>query len=527
MKKSLGIAIILLTASALQLESAEAQTIPPRTIQISGSTSGEFTNPTPEPYISAMFPPTPSSTGVGTSNFTWGRGLEVREYVVVGQNPNNDGGDPNIYEHRLVRQNPPNSLSFAGTSFNVSVPKGFRLGSKAQTQGEVFSLGKLSYFNSTIQTGSGVSSVDFLTAIGINQPTGIAPVYPSTFNIINSPNSLDAEASADYVKFPPRSNPPVIFKTPEGVPLTLEILGFGEITGGGFSNRIDEFRVLEGQSASANLIGRFANPCESIIRGAVQADYFDKTSVWAQFTPKFNLTLSQAANLCGYSHFNWHQFVKDPTASLSARNDRSTPLPSTGYIDPPIGGYAHYTPGYADDNKPFYLDENNNVGTGYHRLDNIALGGKTFLFGDQPSSTLLKPGEFLSFYTQLVGVLPDDSFDPLFSFSWKSNFNKKTGSGGVLDLTINPQRISLIDPSADGEGGVFDLRQDLSLSDLPESVLKLMKANGARNIYLEESDSANLGLDVESAAVPEPTTLLGLGIAAATGAFFKKRRMSK
>jgi hypothetical protein len=161
MKKSLGIAILLLTASALQLESVQAQTIPPRTIQISGSTSGSFRDPTPEPYISLMSPPTPSYTGEGTSNFTWGRGLEVYERVLSYQELiNTDGADfINFYENRLVSQQPPNSLSFAGTSFNVGVPKGFRLGSEAQTQGEVFSLGKLSYFNSTIKTGSGVSKL--------------------------------------------------------------------------------------------------------------------------------------------------------------------------------------------------------------------------------------------------------------------------------------------------------------------------------------------------------------------------------
>jgi len=542
----------------LQLESAQAQTLRPReTIQIRGSTSGSFINPIPEPYISLMYPPTPSFTGVGTSNFTWGRGLQVLENIVI--NGPTDDGDRNVnHVTRVVSQQDPNFLRFAGTPFNVSVPKGFRLGSEAQTQGEVFSLGKLSYFNSTIQTGSGVSSVDFLTGIGINQPTGIGPtVYPSTLDIINSPNSLDAQASADYVKFPPKTNiPPVNFKTPEGAPLTLEILGFGEITGDGFSNRIDEFRVLEGKSASANLIGRFANPCELIVRDAVKVE-IKQPSIQAIFTPNFDLTLKQAADICGYDHFNWYQEITHDPLPIPARDESIYPggKLTPPYFDAPLGGsttyLADFGPGYGDDYFPFYWDEyeSRNPRTRDDKDARVSkyTTDKTLTFFDEPSRKkldrdgffgeigikelilkLFNSGDYVGFSTYLVGVRDDaaKTYDLLSKFDWKSNYKRRYRKEGGVSMGLNTPSTEDFDYSPE-DGGIFDLKQDLSLSDIPESSRRLMIANGARNIYLEESDSVNLGSDVESAAVPEPTTLLGLGVAAATGAFFKKRRMSK
>ena len=141
---------------------------------------------------------------------------------------------------------------------------------------------------------------------------------------------------------------------------------------------------------------------------------------------------------------------------------------------------------------------------------------------------LFNSGDYVGFSTYLVGVRDDaaKTYDLLSKFDWKSNYKRRYRKEGGVSMGLNTPSTEDFDYSPE-DGGIFDLKQDLSLSDIPESSRRLMIANGARNIYLEESDSVNLGSDVESAAVPEPTTLLGLGVAAATGAFFKKRRMSK
>ena len=172
-------------------------------IPIAGGSSGIFTNPTG--------PPDMITTGVGTSTFTWGE------------------GDPS-----------PSSLRFIGNPFSVNT-------------GDPFSFGTLGYFNGTIFADTEADSVDLRVTLTLTTPAGISQNFIYTLGLINTDNTGDPLASADIVNFP--SSLPNTFFTTGGVNYTLEFLGFGTIVGSGFST-VGNFHVLEGGTASAQLLGR-------------------------------------------------------------------------------------------------------------------------------------------------------------------------------------------------------------------------------------------------------------------------------
>lgn len=310
----------------------------------------------------------------------------------------------------------------------------------------------------------------------VTSPVATNPAtFPSPFSLLNSPNTNDPIESADYV-FLPRNLPPVVTNTPGNYPITLEIPGFGQTTGSGFST-IDRFFVLEEGTASANLLGRLVPACEPIVNGAVSVTPSGAT-ISAAFTPKFGLNTSQAASLCGYNSFNWYQTVNaDPYPPT--KNGVALVPP---YMDPPLGGYDYQQPA-GDDDLPFYWNA-----AELAVYDN----GVSLLFSDTPAEPKLTVDQSIDFTTFLVGVLPDNSWDTLYAFSWKTNFNGTVGGVGVRSNT-NP-----IDPNS-GTGGIFDVVLDLNPEDIPVSVRNLMEADGSRN--------------ASTTSVPGPLPVLGLGVA--------------
>jgi len=450
--KSILLAVPLLLSSPLS-HGVIAQTAP--TTRFQGNISGVFTNPD-----------TGVVTGLGTNNFTWG----------VGAPP------------------PPSRLTFTGKPFDVNVTTGYVYGPRARNDREVFSLGTLDYFNGTIQGGTGANSVRLDVTTQVTSPVGTNPTtFQAPLNLINSPNTSDPIASADSV-FLPKNLPPVVMQTPGGAPITLEIPGFGTTTGSGFST-IDQFFVLEGGTATADLLGRFVPACEPIVNGATSVSISGRT-ITATFQPKFNLTTSQAAQLCGYDHFNWYQVVNnDPYPPTK----NGTPL-TVPYVDPPLGGYDYQQP-TGDDNLPFYWNASELA-----TYDT----GTTLTFTDTPAEYRLQPGEFIGFNTFLVGVLPDNTWDTLYAFSWKSDFNGTVGGVSVRSNTTPP------DPG--GTGGVFDLQLDLNPDEVPEEVRNLMERDGSRNA----------STTIEPAAkVPEPSTLLGTILALGVGLFSRKAKKNQ
>lgn len=391
-----------------------------QTLSIRGSSFGVF-----------LDPDTGVTSGVGTNFFSWGVGLGTA----------------------------PSQLLFNGATFATTVPKNYVFGSP-QRLTDVVSFGTLDYFNGTIEGGTGANSVSLNLGVSISDPTGIAPQsFSIPLQLINSPNTDDPFASADSVFLtPPGGISPVVFHTPDGAPLTLQDIHFGNIDGGGF-NTIDQFFVLEGESASAQLLGRFRPPAEQILRGAVSVSSHN-AQISGLFTPNFGLSLAQAATQCGYDHFNWYQIVTQdphPPGGLTAP-----------YVDPPPGGGPAFGPA---DNLPFYWDETEPSGPGYRLSDHTTLNVLDYF--DMPRTPDIQPGEHVDFTTSLAGIRPDGTWDILYVFRWSSNYNG--GTGGV---TI--RRGTGV--YTGGTGDISGIQLDLTAADLTTQEKLMLAQAGATNV---------------------------------------------
>ena len=170
---------------------------------IAGTSSGIFVNPTGPGGLVV--------SGVGTPNFAWGVGY----------------------------YSPPSSLSFAGSNFNT------------QTE-QVFSFGTLSYYNG-VTLGGEADGVGLSVTTSFTTPSGIIGSFLYNLGLINTTNTGDPNASADIIQF--QNTFPSSTFTSGGINYTLEFLGFGNITPGGYST-VNQFHVLEGATASAELLGR-------------------------------------------------------------------------------------------------------------------------------------------------------------------------------------------------------------------------------------------------------------------------------
>lgn len=169
---------------------------------IVGTSSGVFVNPTGPGLV---------VSGVGTSNFAWGVGY----------------------------YSPPSSLGFSGANFNT------------QTE-QVFSFGTLSYYNG-VTLGGEALGVGLDVTTSFTTPSGVNGSFLYNLGLINTTNTGDPYASADIVQF--QNTFPSSTFTSDGIIYTLEFLGFGNITPGGYST-VNQFHVLEGATASAELLGR-------------------------------------------------------------------------------------------------------------------------------------------------------------------------------------------------------------------------------------------------------------------------------
>jgi hypothetical protein len=170
-----------------------------------GTSSGNYVNPTgPSGMV---------TTGVGTSEFTWGAGQ-------------------------------PGSLGYKGKAFDVN------------ENGE-FVFGSLDYFNGTTNSGTDTNKVDLDVGLNFTSPTSLTENFTFNLGIENTPNtSSDPNENADIVNFD--NTVPSNFFSSDGVDYTLEFLGFGTLTGEGFTVE-DSFRVLENEGAKVDLVGRITS----------------------------------------------------------------------------------------------------------------------------------------------------------------------------------------------------------------------------------------------------------------------------
>ncbi|MCH9698289.1 MAG: VPLPA-CTERM sorting domain-containing protein [Gammaproteobacteria bacterium] len=175
----------------------------------SGISNGQFVNPTGKPEM--------VTTGVGTNQFTWGT-------------PTSE-----------IRQS--SSLGYTGQSFSSD-------------ENEAFVFGTLSYYNGTIKSGTGATTVDLSIILDLDEPSELSKDFAFDLRLINTNNSSDKEASADRVNFD--NTVTASYFNIDGVDYTLEFLGFGRLVGGGFTIE-DSFSVFEGETASVDLIGRLTS----------------------------------------------------------------------------------------------------------------------------------------------------------------------------------------------------------------------------------------------------------------------------
>ena len=176
-----------------------------------GTSSGVFVNP--------IGPSGMVVTGVGTNLFGWGVG------------------------------SPPNSLGFAGLAFATDTET-------------VFSFGTLTYYNGSISAGTEANAVDLAVTLSLTTPAGITTPFAFNLQILNTPNTGDPIASADIVNFP-SFFPSTVFDY-DGVAHTLEIVGFGAVSGSGYTTS-SSFNVLEGSTASTQLLGRVTSDVSNVV----------------------------------------------------------------------------------------------------------------------------------------------------------------------------------------------------------------------------------------------------------------------
>lgn len=193
------------TSARPRIETLEDRAVP---ALFQGTDSAVFLDPAPSSAV---------ISGVGTNQIAWGTA--------------NFG-------------TPPSSLRFtAGSGFDVDVD-------------QLFTLGSLTFFNGTIALGTEITGIDFRLRATVNSPASVgAQDFRFYFAVTNTPNTGNPDADADSV-FLPSSLVSQVFATPDGSQFSLELVGFGQVTGNGF-NTIDRFHVRENASATAQLLGRF------------------------------------------------------------------------------------------------------------------------------------------------------------------------------------------------------------------------------------------------------------------------------
>jgi hypothetical protein len=237
--KSLYASCVLAALSALLIAPAlEAQNLPG---SLSFTTAGSFANPTAESSNSVHLidnrltngyksgfdlkdvPSNLNPTGpTGSAAFQWG--------VAAGSS---------AYPHT-------SALIFSPVTITNAMPE------------KTFTIGTLFYRNGTITSNTGVSWVDLNLDLTFSDTLGLAPVSVAFgANLINTPNSSDAVASADIVSLHSPAAP-LNFTDAAGNAYYLELAFLvDKDTMDGTLSTEREFRVFEGGAGTATLLGRF------------------------------------------------------------------------------------------------------------------------------------------------------------------------------------------------------------------------------------------------------------------------------
>jgi uncharacterized protein (TIGR03437 family) len=288
------------------------------------------------------------------------------------------------------------------------------------------------------------------------------------------------------------------------VPATATELWLGFADAGGFDGPAGTYGDNTG---SLTVTGTLSNgpSCASIIQNAVTVSAGGAlstnglpTSMLATFAPK-GMTLAVAANACGFSGFNWQQWV-DTLPAPNPFNCQNPALcgfsPSTSitapprFLDPINGGYST-NPNQSAGRYPFYYSDTNlasncnQIGASCTAIET----GTSLNFADAPTDNQLPSGSFMVFTTALVGVLPCVSpcssgagipGPVLYSWDWLSSFNgTANGVSRIGNFTVAPD-------TGSGGGGV----NILSVNGTPVITGPVIFVNGAVNAGSYAPDSA-------------------------------------
>ncbi len=251
----------------------------------------------------------------------------------------------------------------------------------------------------------------------------------------------------------------------------------------------------------------------------------------ASFTPRCGISIDDAAGVGGFDHFNWLQVVTSDTDVAFCKShpggtgcvglqDQSGALPSTPYIDPPLGGWYYQTvsscaPGLfpVQDSLPWYLDEvyqpyqttcgdriGYRVGSPTERKS-AEIDDFTLNFSDRPSG--LATVDFLTclaaITTQgsgltLQGASTDLDSSATDCFAWSYSGGVSSGPFWVRDYVGDPG------------SGTATFLGFVALDQIPPDQLALLESAG------------------RSSSVPEPPSLLLFSTLMVMWVWFAHRR---
>ena len=289
-------------------------------------------------------------------------------------------------------------------------------------------------------------------------PWPAVPVYPSA----NASNTVDETCGAGGGTC-----------TPQNIPYQYCLSGFL-----GFGVPICTDSIYARQFWPLAQTSAIWTPkCADVIQGSVTAvnppiaptSYDEGCRINATFTPNFGFTIAQAAQVCGFTNFDWQQYITAlPAPSPFIAVGGGVPLQAPrAFLDPPPGGYTYeltakdsngnllYPTG--DNAFPFYYNPNLNPGqlgqTELESQEPQGANGAALLFVDEPQDPCLFGGigvgtpycsgsgagilGILQFQTDLVGVNPDGTpYDLGVGLSWNSTCD---GTSGGAAVTKNSQ----------------------------------------------------------------------------------------
>lgn len=226
------------------------------------TSSGLFTNP--------VLGNAGRADGIGTDSFSWGMGI--------------DGSPSRI-------------LAFTGSTLAVDAK-------------EIFSLGSLTYFNGRTERDTGATAVDLVVTTTVTMPSGITEQSSQTLRLTMTPNTI---------VFLPVTLPDFAFVV-NGIEHTLTILGFGRVSGSGVTT-LDNFNVLEGGTASAELLARVGRAC-LVPEGAIPT-----------IEPIFDIGTCGPR---GLKNPTWGSFGKSPEGILIADSGETLEVECSGAGDIPL-----------------------------------------------------------------------------------------------------------------------------------------------------------------------------------------------